>query len=72
MVCMQVEGLYKDNGEGMIKGNVLVNLAVFELKAMMALKFFLFLLFVTQDAKPLEVYSIEFMVDNNQLGFLGE
>lgn len=24
-----------------------------------------------QDAKPLEVYSIEFMVDNNQLGFLG-
>lgn len=25
-----------------------------------------------QDAKPLEVYSIEFMVDNNQLGFLGK
>lgn len=24
-----------------------------------------------QDAKPLEVYSIEFMVDNGQLGFLG-
>lgn len=31
----------------------------------------LFLLFWQQDAKPLEVYSIEFMVDNNQLGFLG-
>lgn len=32
------------------------------------------LLFLTspQDAKPLEVYSIEFMVDNNQLGFLGK
>lgn len=29
-------------------------------------------LFWHQDAKPLEVYSIEFMVDNNQLGFLGE
>ncbi|XP_047663754.1 cleavage and polyadenylation specificity factor subunit 1 isoform X2 [Tachysurus fulvidraco] len=25
---------------------------------------------VSRDAKPLEVYSIEFMVDNNQLGFL--
>lgn len=25
-----------------------------------------------QDAKPLEVYSIEFIVDNNQLGFLGK
>lgn len=30
------------------------------------------LLFWHQDAKPLEVYSIEFMVDNNQLGFLGK
>lgn len=29
-------------------------------------------LFWKQDAKPLEVYSIEFMVDNNQLGFLGK
>uniref|UniRef100_A0A8C5DQ71 Cleavage and polyadenylation specificity factor subunit 1 n=1 Tax=Gouania willdenowi TaxID=441366 RepID=A0A8C5DQ71_GOUWI len=26
---------------------------------------------VSRDAKPLEVYSIEFMVDNNQLGLLG-
>lgn len=26
----------------------------------------------SQDAKPLEVYSIEFMVDNGQLGFLGK
>uniref|UniRef100_A0A673HFA7 Cleavage and polyadenylation specificity factor subunit 1-like n=1 Tax=Sinocyclocheilus rhinocerous TaxID=307959 RepID=A0A673HFA7_9TELE len=25
---------------------------------------------ISRDAKPLEVYSIEFMVDNNQLGFL--
>lgn len=25
-----------------------------------------------QDAKPLEVYSVDFMVDNAQLGFLGE
>ncbi|XP_043073522.1 cleavage and polyadenylation specificity factor subunit 1 [Puntigrus tetrazona] len=25
---------------------------------------------VSRDAKPLEVYSVEFMVDNNQLGFL--
>ncbi|KAM6958697.1 cleavage and polyadenylation specificity factor subunit 1 [Aplochiton taeniatus] len=25
---------------------------------------------VSRDAKPMEVYSIEFMVDNNQLGFL--
>lgn len=24
-----------------------------------------------QDAKPLEVYSVDFMVDNAQLGFLG-
>lgn len=31
----------------------------------------LILLTPWQDAKPLEVYSIEFMVDNNQLGFLG-
>ena len=28
--------------------------------------------FGAQDAKPLEVYSVEFMVDNNQLGFLGK
>lgn len=32
----------------------------------------LFLCLVPQDAKPLEVYSVEFMVDNNQLGFLGK
>uniref|UniRef100_A0A8C8CAP8 Cleavage and polyadenylation specificity factor subunit 1 n=1 Tax=Oncorhynchus tshawytscha TaxID=74940 RepID=A0A8C8CAP8_ONCTS len=25
---------------------------------------------ISRDAKPLEVYSVEFMVDNNQLGFL--
>lgn len=25
-----------------------------------------------QDAKPLEVYSVDFMVDNAQLGFLGK
>ena len=24
-----------------------------------------------QDAKPLEVYSVDFMVDSTQLGFLG-
>lgn len=35
------------------------------------LSLIVFLLFCWQDAKPLEVYSIEFMVDNNQLGFLG-
>eukprot|EP00069_Balaena_mysticetus_P012294 bmy_07563T0 len=27
---------------------------------------------VSRDAKPLEVYSVDFMVDNAQLGFLGE
>uniref|UniRef100_A0A8C5PE36 Cleavage and polyadenylation specificity factor subunit 1 n=1 Tax=Leptobrachium leishanense TaxID=445787 RepID=A0A8C5PE36_9ANUR len=27
---------------------------------------------VSRDVKPLEVYSVEFLVDNNQLGFLGE
>jgi hypothetical protein len=32
----------------------------------------LFRCLVPQDAKPLEVYSVEFMVDNNQLGFLGK
>lgn len=28
--------------------------------------------FGPQDAKPLEVYSVDFMVDSTQLGFLGE
>lgn len=27
--------------------------------------------FSSQDAKPLEVYSVDFMVDSTQLGFLG-